>query len=169
MMLQSAKIPKLDQVGRLGIVPLQFIQGKVECEQSVGSVIGRLGHLIEIDALAGAAGLEGVFVPSAVDKDAPHGFGGGGKEMAPTFPGLQLISVNNPQVGFMDQIGGLETLARRFPSHLLGREPAQLLVNQRQQLGRRLGIALVDGGEDTSEFAHSKHRVLQDDTSPTWR
>src|SRR6516164_4021701 len=56
----------------------------------------------------------------------------------------------------MHQGGRVERLAWFFPSELLGREPAQLIVNQRQELGGGLGIALLDGRQDARDFVHRR-------------
>ena len=54
----------------------------------------------------------------------------------------------------MHQGGGLQSLARRFLSHLLGSQLAQLVVDQRQKLVSDLGVALADGIQDLGYFTH---------------
>src|SRR5262249_20882400 len=48
-----------------------------------------------------------------------------------------------------------QRLPRLFLRHLLHGEPAQLVVDQRQQLFRGSGIALLDGGQDARDVGHS--------------
>ena len=51
----------------------------------------------------------------------------------------------------MDQGRGLEGLARLLLSEPLGGQLAQLVVDQRQELLGRLGVALLDGREDAGD------------------
>src|SRR5262249_29727136 len=60
------------------------------------------------------------------------------------------------QVGFVDQGGGVEGLPGLLLRHLLGSEPAQFVVDQRQELLGGVRIALFDGGQDTCDLAHEE-------------
>jgi hypothetical protein len=61
---------------------------------------------------------------------------------------LGLVHLHQPQVGFMHERRGLQSLSWPFLSQLLGRQPAQLVVNQRQQLLGSVWVALLNGGHD---------------------
>ena len=66
---------------------------------------------------------------------------------------------DQPQVGLVDQGGGLERLAGLLLRQPLRGEPAQLVVDQRQQLLGGLGVAPLDGGEDAGHVGHRRgHR-----------
>ena len=54
----------------------------------------------------------------------------------------------------MDQGRGLERLARLLLGQPLGRQLAQLVVDQRQELLGRLRVALLDGREDAGHVVH---------------
>jgi hypothetical protein len=54
----------------------------------------------------------------------------------------------------MNQVGGLERLTRRLLGELLGRQLAQFVIDQRQQLLAGVRIALLDGGQDARDFTH---------------
>jgi hypothetical protein len=54
----------------------------------------------------------------------------------------------------VDKCSGLKGLSRRFAGQFVGREVAQLVINQRQELFGRLRIALLDGGQDARDFTH---------------
>ena len=54
----------------------------------------------------------------------------------------------------MDQGRGLERLARLLLGQPLGGQLAQLVVDQRQELLGRLGVALLDGREDAGDVVH---------------
>jgi len=61
---------------------------------------------------------------------------------------------DQPQVGFVNQGRGLERLAGLLPRQLPGRQAAQLVVDQWQQLLGRLPVALLDRGEDVGHVRH---------------
>jgi hypothetical protein len=90
----------------------------------------------------------------AFHQDSPPCLGRGGKKMASAVPVLRLLHVHESDVGFVNQSGGLQSLAGLLLGHPLGRQLAQLLVDKRQQLTGRLRIALLDGGQDARDVVH---------------
>ena len=56
----------------------------------------------------------------------------------------------------MDQGRGLQRLARLLLGQPLGRELAQLVVDQRQELLRGVRVALLDGGQDAGDVTHDR-------------
>ena len=62
---------------------------------------------------------------------ARHGFGRGRKKVTAAFPVLPRVLTHQPEVGLVDQGGRLQRLAWLFVRHLLRRELAQLVVDQR--------------------------------------
>ena len=65
-----------------------------------------------------------------------------------------LLAAHEPQPRLVDERGGLERVAGGFVRHLMPGEPAQLVIDQREQLGRGLGIALLDGVQQPGDVAH---------------
>ena len=61
---------------------------------------------------------------------------------------------DQPQVGLVDQGGGLERLARLLLGQPLRRQLAQLVVDQRQQLLGGVRVALLDGVEHLGDRVH---------------
>ena len=61
----------------------------------------------------------------------------------------------------MHQGRGLQRLAGFLVGQLLRRQLAQLLVDQRQKLVGRMGIALLNGGQDAGNLTHRRHRTLE--------
>src|SRR5262249_25422231 len=80
--------------------------------------------------------------------------GGGGEEVPPAVPVLRLVPVHKPDVGFVDQGRGLEGLADLLVGHLLGRQPPQLVIDERQELLGGVLIALLQGPEDAGDLVH---------------
>ena len=57
-----------------------------------------------------------------------------------------------------DQGGGLQGVPGRLLSHLDRRQFAQLLIDQRQQFCRGLGVALTDRLQKMSHVAHGANK-----------
>jgi hypothetical protein len=70
--------------------------------------------------------------PSLFDQDTAHRLGGGREEVAAAVPLLVPASTDQPDVGLVDQCGGLKGLARLLLGHLLGCQLPQLVIDERQ-------------------------------------
>jgi hypothetical protein len=101
-----------------------------------------------------AAVFAALLPPGPFYKDAAHGFGGGGEEVAAAVPAPRLLDVHQSQVRLVDQRGRLQRLARFLLGKPLGGEPAEFVVDQRQQLLGGGSVTLLDGGQDTRGLAH---------------
>ena len=77
--------------------------------------------------------------------------------MTAAVPGLAAIVPDQPQIGLMNQGRRLQRLARFLAGEPLGRELAQLAVDQRQELLDGPGVALVDRLEDAGDLVHHVH------------
>ena len=97
----------------------------------------------------------GRLAAGVVDQDEAHGLGGGGEEVAAT---RELAIADEPQVRLMDQGRGVERLARLLLGQLLGRQLAQLVVDQGQELLGGLRVALLDGRQDAGYVVHRRGR-----------
>ena len=106
-------------------------------------------------------------------QDAAHGQRGGGEEVAAAVPTrLDADPRHQAQVRLVDQGRGVERLARFLVGQLVGRQPAQLVVNQRQELFGRLGVALLDRRQNAGDVAHGEEprdRSWQDSDSTPGR
>ena len=71
---------------------------------------------------------------------------------------LGLVHVHQPEIRLVDQSRRLERLAGLLLNHLFGRQFAQLVIDQRQQLLSGLRIALFDGIQDLGDIAHKKRK-----------
>jgi hypothetical protein len=67
---------------------------------------------------------------------------------------LAATVADQAQVGLVDEGRGLERLPRRFMSQLVRRQPAQFLVDQRQELRGGLRVARVDGIQHHRDVGH---------------
>ena len=109
-------------------------QGFVERQEVIGAGLHERTGLIEIDAPFAAAVPDPQLLPGLFNQDAPHGLCGGGEEMAAMIPRLIRGLADEPDIGLMNQSGGLERLARLLLGQFRRRQRAQLVVDQRQQL-----------------------------------
>jgi hypothetical protein len=127
----------------------------VQGENRIVAVRGGDRHVLEIHSLPRTAvPYPGLFA-RAFHEDAPHCFRRGAEEMAASVPALLPRVHHQSQPGFMHERGGLERLARLFSGHLRGRELAQFVIHQRQQLIAGFGIAFSDQTQDARNFIHS--------------
>ena len=85
-------------------------------------------------------------------EDATHGFRRRPKKVGAVLPGL-ILGANQPQPRLMDQRGGLKRVIGRFVRHLLSREFAELVINERQEFFSGLDVFLMSALEDTREVA----------------
>ena len=75
--------------------------------------------------------------------------------MAPALPGALGVVTDQAHVHLMNQPGGIERLARRLVRQPLCRQPAQLRVDQRQELFGGLPVAWSDRIDDLRELTHN--------------
>ena len=111
-------------------------------------------HLFKIDPFVSAAVTQGAFAASPVNEDAAHRLSRCRKEVSAPSE-LWVVVANQPQPGFVDKGCGLQRVARRLIRHLGGCEPAQLLIDQRQQFIGGLGVAALDSLNYPGDIAHA--------------
>jgi hypothetical protein len=68
---------------------------------------------------------------------------------------LPRFGAEQAEVGFVDEVGGLQRLPRLLLGQPGSRELSELVVYQRQELLGSQRIALLHGREDASNVAHS--------------
>ena len=86
-----------------------------------------------------------------VDQHPPHRLGRGGEEVPST---VELLVPDQPQVSLVHQGGGAEGVPGVLRGHPRGRELSQLVVDEREQVGRRLAVAGRRGVEEVSDLGH---------------
>ena len=134
---------------------LQLVQGIVH--QQVFIVRSGSGKvdLLDVQALLAAAMLQARFAAGVFDQDAPHGFRRRRKKVGPVFPCLAAVA-DHPQPGFVHQRRGLERVAGGFPQHAGGGKISQFIIDQRQQLIRRLAFTARNGVENQGDVVHAR-------------
>ena len=145
---QAAEEAQLDHLGFARCPLRQRRQGIVQGHEVIGAIGAEDGFGIERDMLDIRAALD-VAAPRAVHEDAPHRLSGHRKEMGAILPAHALV-VDQAQVGFVDQRGGLQAVAGPLALHVVVRQTVELVVDDRGQLGER---ALVPVGPRTEQRA----------------
>ena len=110
------------------------------------------GHLgvFQRQTVQPAAPPWGLLPPGLIDDDPPHGFGRGGEEVAAAVPVL-WPPADQAEAGLMNQGGGLERLPRLHRPETDGGQLPEFVVDEREQLLRGPGVALVDGRQDAGD------------------
>src|SRR5262249_10328579 len=145
---QRGKIAQFHYLRGHGFLPSQPLQGFIQSQEELGSLLVDDIEPIQSEALASAAMAAAAFAPRPLDADAPERFSRSSKEVAATLPGLRFVFIHEPKVGLVHQSSSIERLARLFTGQPLPGELAQLVINQRQELLGGLGVPLLDGRQN---------------------
>jgi len=98
--------------------------------------------VLQLDALAVTAAFRSCLGAGLLHQDIAHGPGRDKEEM-PLALQVQITFAQQPQIRFVDQCGRLHGLARRQMRHAGLGQLAQLAVNEGQEPGRRIRVALL--------------------------
>ena len=126
-------LPGFDAAG-----PERFINR----EQFSGSRFGHGGGFVERNLQRPAATFGVMMAARVVNQDAPHQLRRDAEKMSAVLP-LHVLLIYQPQVGFIDQRRGLQSVAGAFAAHVTAGELSQLGVDQRQQLIERRLVAVA--------------------------
>ncbi len=119
---------------------------------------------VEGNSLAAAAAFELGALTGVVDEDSAHRFGGGEEELRAAGPGDVGVS-QEAEVGFVNQLGGLERMVGALAVHTLAGEFFELVVDERQKVAGRFRLSALrisqDGSADDAVVTHSApHSVI---------
>src|SRR5260370_11904676 len=81
-----------------------------------------------------------------VNHDTPHQLRDGRDKVGPALP-ERLRIIDQPQVGFVENDGGLQGVAGAFPAHVMVGEPVQFGLHQRKQLLERSFVSAAPVAE----------------------
>ena len=96
----------------------------------------------------------GIAPPRVVDEDAAHGLRRCRHEMSPVLP-LHAFVVDQPHVGFIDQRRRLQAVAGALALHVVVRQTAELVVDDRRQQGERTLIPVAPRPEKRADVARN--------------
>src|SRR5262249_39661131 len=110
-----------------------------------------------------AAALVRLLPPGGFDQNAPHRLSRGGKEVPAAVPAGGFGRSDEPQVRLVDPSGRLKGLPRGLGRHSRGGELPQLVVDEREHVGRSLAVPGGRGVEEASHLGHSESVTVPDD------
>jgi hypothetical protein len=109
----------------------QLVQGVVQGQELGVSLDGQGVKILESDP-ASPVPFGGPTFPGIVHQDLAHEPGSDGDEVCPVLQ-LHRLAAYQPKVSLVNQGGGLQGVIRSFRLEVVMSEPAQFLVEQRQQ------------------------------------
>src|SRR5688500_6638317 len=130
---QSAEEAALDESAQAWVDGLESIERVADGEDLVGAVLDRDRCFIEADAPQRAAALRGQVASGVVDEHAAHGVGGDAHHARRVLP-LDFGLFCEAQIGFVDEARGVEGVPGSLVTELPAREPAELLIDAREDL-----------------------------------
>ena len=153
-----------DEIAQLYHLRFDWVSGSelferlIDCKELVVVAWKRQLHLVHLHPLLSSAVAHGLSTPSAFDEDSPHCFGRSGEEVSAVLKCRRWV-IDEAQPGLVDEGSGLERLSGGFMGHPARSQPAQLLIDQRQQLLGRFGIAALDRVEQLGRLTHAARNV----------
>src|SRR5262249_30679086 len=131
----------------------------------------RRRHIViqEVVPLALSAPALAGFTSSSVHQNPAHRLGGGGKKVPTAVPTVSVVGIDQPDVRFMNQSGGLQCLARLLLRQPSGGEFAQLVIYQRQELLGGSRIARIDRVQNLGDFVHRSAAQQLTSWHQSWR
>ena len=93
----------------------------------------------------------------AVDEDASHAGRGDGEEVGAVLPADAGL-VDEPEVGLVDEGGGLEGVAAAFLAHVGVGELSELVVDEGEEVAGGGAVAVADADEQAGEFLPCRRR-----------
>jgi hypothetical protein len=103
--------------------------------------------LVQLDPLETAAALDAFLSSGLSTRIRRMASAAAAKKRPQPVPVLVPVRTHQPHISFVHQGRRLECLPRFLPGQLRGRQPAQLLVDERQELLGVVRLALLDGGQ----------------------
>jgi hypothetical protein len=154
----AGEVVELDNAGRERILGGQQAQGVVQRQQAVVRIAGR--DIGEIDPHPPAAVFRAFLAAGGVDEDAPHGLRRGGEEVAAMVPPRDVPGAGESEVRLVHESRGLQGVPRLLLGHACGGEFAQLVVEEREQVGGRLAVTGRRGVQESRHLGHSASVTL---------
>src|SRR5215510_8384181 len=137
---ESAKRPKLDDPGELGVHFVQAIEGVIQREDRYFVWRGDVFRLVDGYAGHTVAPFIGAVTTSVIDQDPTHDLSGDTEEMSTILP-IDLALVDEPDVRLMYQGRRLQGVVGALAPKLARGHPAKLRVDEWQQLTERSAVA----------------------------
>jgi hypothetical protein len=145
---------QLDDIRLHFVFRRELIQRLMHLKQSLVALGSNGRDLVEIHPFLTAAVAQTLPATRFFDQDSAHSLRRGGEEVRAVLPKL-VFGAHESQPCFVNERGGLQGLAGFFLRNLGGSEPAQLIINQRQQLIGGGRIAVLSRFQNARDIAHA--------------
>ena len=140
---QAAEKTQLDNLQSTGVFLSEPAQRFVERQQVIGALWSKGIGLVDLNHLRPSPALLRQPGTRVVNQNAPHQLSGNGEKVRPILP-RNVLLIRKFEVGFVNQSGRLQGMARTLPPHEGRSQTPQFVVNQRNQLRFRPPIALLE-------------------------
>ena len=137
----------------------QAIERVIECED--GYDIGSDGtfRIIERHTWKSVAPLARTVAARVVNQNPAHDLCRDSKEMGSVLP-VHVALIDQPQIDLVHQRRGLERVPRPLAAKLSCRDPAQLFVDEREQLIERTLVAATPVAKERRHIARRGHQTV---------
>jgi hypothetical protein len=118
------------------------LQGVIERDKLRGALRRRQSDVIQRHLARRTSTLAGILSSGVVDQNVPHHLRGHGKEVGPA-PPVGALLVHEPQIGFIDYGGRLESMRRALTLHATTGKTVEFQVDEREQFLQRRSVAFT--------------------------
>ncbi len=146
---QAGEEAKFDQPRHPRVPGGEFLERAVQVEHIGRNVVPRQAG-VQRDALPVPAALVRVTPPGMIDQHLAHRARGRAEEVGAAFP-ADAVGVDETNVGFVDQGGGLKRVAGALAAQLPLREAAQFIVDGGEEFLRLLRIGPIELAKDPGD------------------
>ena len=154
--VEATKEPELDKLSLAGGKQGETLKRLVEiCSVKLRGPGNQWREVEGCRLLTGSA-LESRSSAGVVRQHAPHDLRGNPKKMSPVLPAHSALT-EEPNVGFVDELSGLELLTRRLASQIATGETVNLCVNERNELVEGTGVTISPRLEKLGDVTFGRH------------
>jgi hypothetical protein len=121
--------------------------------------LGHRGSLVERDLPRAAAALRISVASRVVDEDASHYLSRDGEEVRAVGP-LNVSLIDEPDVSFVDQSRGLQSVTFALTAHVAARKAMEFVVDKRIQLIERGLVSFTPRGEELGYLMFLSGRIF---------
>ena len=148
---QSAKEAQFDDTSFAGINFSQRVEGIIKCHELFRTTASQIRELVEIHPLGAAASFGRQSAACPVQQNMPHDLGGDCEEMGTVLP-INILDVDQLQVGLVDQGGCLQGVPGALVPQLVPGDALQGAIDARRQLLKSVSVASRPGAQKLRSF-----------------
>jgi len=148
---EAAKETAFHHLSESRVEGLELRQRLVQCHQRLGSVLNRHHAFVQDQDPRAAATFAGPVPPSVIHQDLPHRPSSDAVEVAPVAV-LHAGLIHQPEIGLVDQTGGAEGVCGALVPKGTVRDPAQFLIDQREEPVHDGGVAVAKLQQQLSDW-----------------